>query len=217
MKEEKKDVKEEEIKSEKADVPKKEEKVDELELLKKENEELKKKFIEMQHSFETADKEKDEWKNKYYGVYADMANLRKQVQKECQDAKRYASQSIIEEFIPTFDSFDMALKNEPTDPVLKNYVQGFKMIHSKLLNTLKQLDVVIIDPEIGSEYNPNQMQAYSTVDGEEDNKIAEVFIKGYTLHDHLLRPAGVIVTHKAEVVEKKEENKEDSKKESENK
>ena len=88
------------------------------------------------------------------------------------------------------------------------------MIHKKLLYTLKQLSVVIIDPEIGSEYNPHEMQAYSTIDGEEDNKVAEVFTKGYRLHDHLLRPAGVIVTQKKQEEKKEEKVSNDSKEES---
>ena len=108
----------------------------------------------------------------------------------------------------------MAVKNKPTDPALSNYFEGFNMIHKKLLYTLKQLSVVIIDPEIGSEYNPHEMQAYSTIDGEEDNKVAEVFTKGYRLHDHLLRPAGVIVTQKKQEEKKEEKASNDSKEES---
>ena len=214
MSEEKKEVKvEEEKKKEKEE--KNPSNPSEAELLKKENEELKKKVLEFQKEYEKADHEKDDWKNKYYEAYADMANLRKQVQKECDDAKRYASKSFIEELIPTLDSFDYALKSEPMDPMVKQYVQGFEMIHSKMLNTLTQLGVTVIAPEIGSEYDPHKMQAFSTVDGEEDNRIAEVYCKGYALYEHLLRPAGVIVTMKAS--EKKEDTKKEDSKESENK
>lgn len=205
-------------KEEKKEDKSQEDKPSELDLLKKENEELKKKALGFQKQFEEADKEKDFWKNRYYEAYADMANLRKQVQKECDDAKRYAAKSIIEELIPTFDSFDFALKGKPTDPKIQQYVQGFEMIHSKMLNTLSQLGVTIIDPKVGEEYDPHKMQAFSTVEGEEDNKVAEIYCKGYLLHEHLLRPAGVIVTAK-KAEEKKEEVKEEKKdsEESENK
>ncbi len=218
MSKDKKEIKqEEEIKEEKKEEAK-EEKPSETDLLKKEIEELKKKVQESQSLYEKADREKDDWKNKYYEAYADMANLRKQVQKECDDAKKYASKSFVEELIPTLDSFDYALKNPSDDPKIKQYVQGFEMIHSKMINTLTQLGVSIISPEIGSEYDPHKMQAFSTVDGEEDNKIAEVYCKGYALHEHLLRPAGVIVTAKAVVEEeKKEDTKAEDSKESENK
>ncbi len=210
MSQDKKEIKqEEEIKEDKKPEKTEEKKPSEIDLLKKEIDELKKKVQESQSLYEKADKEKDDWKNKYYEAYADMANLRKQVQKECDDAKRYASKSFVEELIPTLDSFDFALKNPSDDPKIKQYVQGFEMIHSKMINTLTQLGVSIIAPEIGSEYDPHKMQAFSTVDGEEDNKIAEVYCKGYALHEHLLRPAGVIVTAKA--VKEKEDTVEDSK------
>lgn len=190
-----------------------EEKVEEKETveenpLSKELEELKEKYIKAEQEYEKADKEKEEWKNKYYSAFADMSNLRKQVERENADFKKYCSQSLIEELIPTLDSFEYALKNEPTDEALKNYLQGFKMIHSKLLNTLKQIGVEVIDPKVGDEYDPHSMQAYSTVEGDEDNKVAEIFTKGYKLADHLIRPAGVIVTAKKQEVkeDKKAEN-----------
>ena len=78
-------------------------------------EELRSKFETAEKNFEEADKDREEWKNKYYGAYADMANLRKQVEKENADFKKYACQSLIEELIPVLDSFDLAFKNEPPD------------------------------------------------------------------------------------------------------
>jgi molecular chaperone GrpE len=175
--------------------------------LEKEIEELKKKVADYQAKFEEADKKADDWKNKYFQAYADMSNTRKQVEKETSDFKKYAKQSLIEELIPALDGFDMALKNEPKDEVVKKYLQGFVMIHSKLIAVLKQQDVTIIDPKHGDEYDPDTMQAFSTVDGEEDNKVADVFTKGYKMFGHLLRPAGVIVTKKKEVEEVKAEEK----------
>ena len=157
-----------------------------------------------------AKKEAEDWKNKYYLAYADMANTRKEVQRETEDFKKYAKQSVIEEFIPVLDSFDMALKNEPEDPVIRKYLEGFKMIHGKLLSSLVQMGIEIVDPKKGEAFDPNKMNAFSVVDGEEDNLVADTFLKGYRLHDHLLRPAGVIITKK---VEKKEEEKEETKEE----
>ncbi len=176
-----------------------------LELYEKQLDDLKIKVLEAQKKaedyqakFEVADRQADDWKNKYFQAFADMSNTRKQVERETADFKKYAKQSLIEELLPALDGFDMALKNEPKDEVIKKYLQGFVMIHSKFLSVLKDQNVEIIDPKKGDEYDPNTMQAFSTVDGEEDNKIADVFTKGYKLYDHLIRPAGVIVTKKKE-------------------
>jgi len=167
------------------------------EKLAKENEELRQKFSEAEAKFEASDKERDSWKNKFYEAYADMANMRRQLEKEGQDFKKYANQDFIKELIPTLDAFDMALKNEPTDPMLKKYLEGFIMIHSKLLNTLKSVGVEIIDPKKGDEFNPNLMEALSVVEAEEDNRVVDTFMKGYKLKDHLLRASKVVISQKS--------------------
>lgn len=187
------------------------EKNPERDSLKKENEELKSKLISYQKQFEEADKEKDSWKNKYYEAYADRANARKQLEKENDDFKKYAQKSFIEELIPTLDSFDMSLKAKPTDEATKRYKEGFERIHNKLLHLLMQAHVEIIDPKIGEEYNPHTRMALSTIEGEENNKVAEVYRKGYKLYDHLLRAASVVTTVKKPQQQDKpqEEKKED--------
>lgn len=195
---------------------------DELAKLQAANDELKKKLIDSEKKFEDADKNAEDWKNKYYGVYADMANTRKQVERENEDFKKYAQQKVIEELIPALDGFDMALKKSPNDEKIKSYLEGFEMIHSKILGVLKTLNVEIIDPQKGGEYDPNLMNAFSTIDGSDDNKVADVFFKGYKLYDHLLRPAGVVITKKAEAKKDektvvKDEKKDDKPKSQENK
>ena len=51
--------------------------------------------------------------------------------------------------------------------------------------------------------------ALSTVEADDENKVAEVYRKGYQLYDHLLRAASVVTTVKK--AEKKEEKKEEKK------
>lgn len=149
----------------------------------------------------------EDWKNKYYQVYADMANTRKQVEKETSDYKKYAIKSIVEELIPSLDIFDMALKNKPEDEKLLSFLKGFEMVQTKMLNTLEQNHVTIITPNKGDEYDPNTMEAYSTIEGEENNKVIDVYTKGYKMYDHLLRPSGVIISKKDEKKEEVEEKK----------
>lgn len=190
----------------------KNEKKKEKDLLK-ENEELKKKFRDAEAKFEAADQEREKFKNKYYEVYADMANMRKQLEKEADDFKKYANKDFIKELIPSLDAFDMALKKEPEDETLKKYLEGFQMIHKKLLAVLKNAGVELIDPKVGDEYDSNTMEAFQSIDGEEDNKVVDCFVKGYKLKDHLLRAAGVVISKKAVQTEVKEEKKENESKE----
>lgn len=206
---------EEEVKEEKASTEEKKEevKVEDLqkiiEDLKKENNDLKHKYEEARTKYEQSDKEIEKYKNKYLEAYADMQNVRRMVEKEANDFKDHAIESFVKELIPSLDSFDMALKKKPEDEACTKYVEGFEMIHRKLLNSLKQCQVEVVEPTIGEEYNPDHMNAFSTIPGKEDNKVVDVFTKGYKLKGHLLRPAGVVISMKSDETsdETKEENK----------
>lgn len=184
-----------ELKAEKKEEKKCQKKIEELD---EEIKALNDKVKDYQSKFELAEKDKDEWKNKYYEAYANLSNTRRQIEKEGEDFKKYANKSLLTEFIPVLDSFDMAFKTEPKDPAIKNYLVGFKMIHSKLLEFLNKMNVEVISPNIGDEYDPHKMEALSTVEGDEDNKVAEVYYKGYKLHDSLLRASSVVITKKKE-------------------
>ena len=162
-----------------------------------------------------AEKQKAEveaWKNKYYQAYADLDNTRKSLQKEHETIVKYRSQGFVEKLLPALDSFQMAFAVEPKEENVRNYVQGFKMIYSQFEQAMKDENITFINPEIGEEFDSNRMHAIQTVDGDEDGKVANVYVRGYKLKDRLIRPAMVIVTKKPEEkpVEKIEEDKEEN-------
>ena len=140
----------------------------------------------------------EHWKNEYYRAYADMQNLRKMIEKEHKEAMKYRSEGFIEELIPVLDSFHFALQNEGSTPEMKNFLVGFNFIYRNLVTILENEGVSEIVPVVGKKYDPTVMQALETKESdEEENTILEVKTKGYKLHDHLVRPAIVIVSKKA--------------------
>ena len=64
------------------------------------------------------------WKNEYYRAYADTKNLRSQLERDHLAAMKYRAEGFIDELLPVLDSFYTVLKNEPTNPELKNYLIG---------------------------------------------------------------------------------------------
>lgn len=149
----------------------------------------------------------DHWKNEYYRAYADTKNLRNSLEKEHREALKYRSEGFIEELLPVLDSFYMALRNEPTDQALKNYLIGFQYIYKNLVSVLEAEGVTEITPEVGKKFDSDVMQAVDTIEGE-DGIITAVYNKGYKLHDRIIRPANVQVS-----VTKKEPEKEDQEQE----
>ena len=159
--------------------------------LRKVEEERDKAVADMEH-----------WKNEFYRAYADTKNLRAQLEKDHMAAMKYRAEGFIEELLPVLDSFYAVLKNEPTDPNLKNYLIGFQYIYRNLVSALEGEGVTEIAPQVGDKFSPDTMNAVETVEGEKENIVIDVHVKGYKLHDRLIRPANVTVS-----VKHKEENK----------
>ena len=177
--------------------------------LEKENpkKSFQRKLRKLEEERDKAEADRDHWKNEFYRAYADTKNLRMQLEKDHMEAMRYRSEGFIEELLPVLDSFYTVLKNEPTDPTLKNYLIGFQYIYKNLVNVLENEGVTEIAPKVGDKFSPDTMNAVETVEHEgEENLIIDVHVKGYKLHDRLIRPANVTVSVKPKKVE--EENNE---------
>ena len=151
----------------------------------------------------------EHWKNEYYRAYADMQNLRKQVEKDHREAIRYRAAGFIENLLPILDGFHMALQAEATSVEMKNFLVGFEFIYRNLVTVLENEGVSEIAPKVGDGFDPNTMQAIETVyeEGCEPNKVLKVNVKGYKLHDRLIRPSIVVVsTNKKDEPKQEEEN-----------
>lgn len=149
----------------------------------------------------------EHWKNEYYRAYADMQNLRKIIEADHRQAIKYRAEGFVGELLPILDGFHLALSNEASSVEMKNFLTGFEYIYRNLVNVLENEGVKELAPKVGDEFNPEFMQAVETeVDNDKPNKVKKVITKGYKLHDHLIRPANVVVTVK-EVEDDKKEDK----------
>ena len=183
----------------------------EQETLEKENprKSFQKKLHKLEEEKEKAKADAEHWKNEYFRAYADTQNLRKQLEKDHMSAMKYRAEGFIDELLPVLDSFFAVLKNEPTDPNLKNYLIGFQYIYRNLTAALENEGVTEIAPKVGDKFSPDTMQAVETVESEgEENVVMDVHVKGYKLHDRLIRPANVTVSVKHK--ETKQEEKTDA-------
>ena len=168
------------------------------ELNEKENpkKSFQKKLKKMEEERDKAIADMEHWKNEFYRAYADTKNLRNELEKDHQAAMRYRAEGFIEDLLPVLDSFYAVLKNEPTDPNLKNYLIGFQYIYKNLVSVLENEGVKEIAPKVGDKFSPDTMNAVETKEGEEENIVLDVHVKGYKLHDRLIRPANVTVSVK---------------------
>lgn len=146
------------------------------------------------------------WKDKAYRTAADCDNLRKSYEKDHDNLLKYRAMGFIEKLLPALDSFHLSLMVKPDNPALTNYVKGFEMIYRQILTSLEQEGVSQISPELGVEFNADTMQAVDVKEGQEDNKVLQVYSNGYMLKDRLIRPAMVVVSKKPVIKDEKETN-----------
>ena len=127
---------------------------------------------------------------------AETDNLRKRLAKEKQDAIRYANESLIEQLLPTMDSFDMAMMAvnsadetsiDSLRPVSKWCTRNSSAPSRRPVST--EIDAT------GQDFDPTLHEAMSRkeTDEVEEGAILEQIRKGYKLKDRLVRPASVVV------------------------
>lgn len=148
---------------------------------------------------QTKDLENDlnEWKTKYYKVFADMENMKKRMQTEHQNSLKYMMQDFATDLLPIVDNLERALNvNEPSDEIT-NFLKGFEMISKQFLDALSKNGIDAIEA-LNKEFDPNFHQAVMTSNEEdvEDNIIVEELQKGYKINGRVLRASLVKVNQK---------------------
>jgi molecular chaperone GrpE len=159
---------------------------------------------ELEAKLEKANADMEYWKNQYYKAYADMANLRKEIERDHREAIKYRLEDFADSLLGVLDAFDIAFKTQPSNPETANYLKGFEFVYKQLLQVLENEGINTIEPIVGGKFDETTMHAVGTVEDEgEEGIIKQVQLKGYKLYDHLIRASMVIVTKKPE---NKEEN-----------
>ncbi|MCU9533140.1 nucleotide exchange factor GrpE [Streptococcus sp. CSL10205-OR2] len=139
---------------------------------------------------ELAQEKAEDFENKYLRAMAETQNIQRRSNEERQTLQRYRSQDLAKKILPSLDNLERALQVEGlTDDVKK----GLEMVQESLLQAFKEEGIEVVETE---NFDHNLHMAVQTLPADDDHPadtIAEVFQKGYKLHDRLLRPAMVIV------------------------
>ena len=134
-------------------------------------------------------------KNAYFKAYADTENLKKRLQAESENVRKYRIQSFAMEILPVLDNLERALDVKVDDQNVKNYAKGFEMIYQQLVSILEKEGVKEIEA-LDKPFDPNYHQALmqEPKEGVESGMVIEVLQKGYMLKDRVLRATLVKVS-----------------------
>jgi molecular chaperone GrpE len=140
--------------------------------------------------------ERDDLADQLLRKRAEFDNFRRRVERERQAAGAEAVAELLKDLVPTLDNLDRALDTRGGDA--DTVRQGVEMIRRGLLSLLEARGVVVEDPT-GEPFDPVRHQALShePAPGHPEGTVVEVYQKGYSYKDRLLRPALVKVAKAA--------------------
>jgi molecular chaperone GrpE len=141
--------------------------------------------------FDQLKAERDQLLDRLARLQAEFENARKRTERERIEYRDYASGSVVEQFLPVLDHFEMALKATAS---LEQLRSGVELIVKQMEEVLRQLQVTAI-PAVGEAFDPRLHEALGSVERHDlpDQHVAEEIRRGYKLRDRLLRPALVRV------------------------
>jgi len=122
---------------------------------------------------------------------ADFDNFRKRAERERQEVRRYALLEPLREFLPIADNLERALQAGGAAEDLK---RGVEMILRQMQELLRRFGVREVGAD-GEAFNPMVHEAVARTESDQVTMptVTETLVRGYMLHDRLLRPAMVKV------------------------
>ena len=140
---------------------------------------------------ESLRRERDELKEQLLRRRAEFENFRKRMERERENARTDAIATVLQALGPVLDNLDRALGAEGSDASLR---EGIELTRRELLAILESQGVKLEDPQ-GQPFDPERHQAlaHEPVPGVPEGTVVEVYRKGYSYGDRLLRPALVKV------------------------
>lgn len=133
-----------------------------------------------------------DWKARAYRAAADMENVKKRHIKERTEQRKYAAQNIMRDLLPVYDNLERAIEHAP-DPN-DALAQGVQMVLRQFTDALQGAGARTFEAK-GEPFDPQIHEAMSQMPTAEvpPGHVAQVFQRGWYLHDRLVRPAMVIV------------------------
>jgi len=155
----------------------------------------KEKRNKLKDKIDALEKQNAELKDKLLRNAAELENFKRRTNEERIKDRKYASCDLVNDLVSILANLDKCVNMETEDPMLKNFLIGFKMIDNQLFDRLYQDGLEEIKVEKGMAFDPNVHHAIETteIEGIEANTITEVVQKGYKYKERVIKPAMVKV------------------------
>ncbi len=143
--------------------------------------------------------ERDQLLDRLARLQAEFENARKRVEREKAESREIVTGTVVEQFLPVLDNFELALKSNGSAEQLR---LGVSLIVKQMEEILNKMQVYAV-ATVGEAFDPRVHEALGAVDRDDipDQHVAEEIRRGYRLRERLIRPALVRVAHNAKQVD----------------
>jgi molecular chaperone GrpE len=149
----------------------------------------------LQARIEALQAEKGELANELLRKQADFENFRKRMQRERQEAIKFANANLLQDIITIIDDFERAIRSSEESRDFDSFHSGIKMIERQFVGMLERKYGLKRMETVGKEFDPQQHEAIGMEESPEvdTQMVLEDYQKGYILNDRVLRHAKVKV------------------------
>jgi len=129
---------------------------------------------------------------RYVRSAADFENFKKRATKDREDTVKYGTERILKEFLLVSDNLERALASGGDAAALQT---GLKLVLKGFADTLGKFGVTSFSA-VGQPFDPTRHEALMQAESAEvpAGSVVSEMVKGYMLHERLLRPAAVVVS-----------------------
>lgn len=137
----------------------------------------------------------EELKDRLVRNAADTENYKKRLQRDKEEAVRYANTALVKDLIGPMDDFSRALDAAEQSSNFEALKEGVRMIEDRLYSTLKNNWGLEVIDKSDVPFDPEEHEAclMEEVDGLDEDTVTMMLQKGYKLNGRVIRPAKVKV------------------------
>jgi molecular chaperone GrpE len=137
----------------------------------------------------------DELNDRHLRLAAEFNNFRRRTEQQRLESWTRAQADLVEKFLDVLDDLHRVADLDLSNTTVEGIMEGIDLVEKKFVRVVADTGMEMIDP-VGEAFDPERMEAMMRVpteNEEEDDVVAQVFQKGYTLKGILVRPARVSV------------------------
>lgn len=122
---------------------------------------------------------------------ADLQNAKVRMQKDGDEIRKYATETVIKKLLPVIDNFQRGFSHLPKELAGNEWVNGITAIELSLMKELGEMGLKRMESK-GQQVDTARHEVITVGPGKE-GEITEVFEEGYELNGKVIRPAKVRV------------------------